>query len=155
MENGEITFLSHYRYVINNEDKTKPVECLESGDNRSGKFSAKITVNCINANYRIKIDSNMSPIDYYCNENKRILHTYIATYNIQTSNPCNKEELKGLVTEFLYQHFIHQASWLQLNNGINIKNPPMLCFYLHVSDKINTDFPLDLEISFIQQNSYS
>lgn len=85
MENREITFLSHYRYVINNEDKTKPVEC----------------------------------------------------------------------TEFLYQHFIHQASWLQLNNGINIKNPPMLCFYLHVSDKINTDFPLDLEISFIQQNSYS
>ena len=41
MENREITFLSHYRYVINNEDKTKPVECLESGDNRSGKFSAK------------------------------------------------------------------------------------------------------------------
>lgn len=83
MENREITFLSHYRYVINNEDKTKPVECLESGDNRSGKFSAKITVNCINVNYRIKIESNMSPIDYYCNENKRILHTYIATYNIQ------------------------------------------------------------------------
>ena len=25
MENREITFLSHYRYVINNEDKTKPV----------------------------------------------------------------------------------------------------------------------------------
>ena len=49
MENREITFLSHYRYVINNEDKTKVMLSIISKKEKcpvrlfslTGFFSAK------------------------------------------------------------------------------------------------------------------